>query len=91
MTDRFSPLDAVVANMPPVDRACSTCRYANVPPMPDDLREGWIAHCEAPVPANILWAPSRVQMSFAAADAARWDSKRQKPCPTWQTKETSGD
>lgn len=84
---RFAPIDAVVADMPPVARACSTCRFADIPAMPDDLSEGWIAHCTAPVPINTMLHATRVQMSFPAADAARWDSKRQKPCSAWAERE----
>jgi hypothetical protein len=89
--DRFSPIDRVVADMPPIANACSTCAHAEIPPMPENPDDGWIAHCRAPVPVNALFHITEVQRSFAAADAARWDSKRQSACPAWQAVQKSTD
>ena len=83
--ERFAPIDKMVASMPPVDRACSTCTFADIPPLPADPKDGWIAHCRVPMPVNTLLDVTEVKMSFAAADAERWESKRQKPCPAWRS------
>lgn len=85
----FAPIDRIVADMPPVERACSTCFYAEIPPMPEDPRLGWVAHCMATLPVNASLNPTRAIRSFAAADAARWESKRQQPCPAWKEKQDS--
>jgi hypothetical protein len=84
---RFAAVDKAVADMSPVANACSTCKFADVPPLPDDPAKGWVGFCRAPLPVNTLLDPSRVQLSFAAADAARWDSKRQKSCPAWSAEQ----
>lgn len=85
--NRFAAIDAVVKDMPPVQRACNTCGYADVPLMPSDPNAGWIAHCTAPVPVNVMLHPDKVKMQFAAADAARWQGRRLRPCPAWIDKE----
>lgn len=87
----FAAVDRVVTDMTPAMHACSTCMYADVPPMPTNIDDGWVATCLAPIPVNILLHVSRVQRTFAAADAARWESKRQKSCPSWQAKDDAHD
>lgn len=84
--DMFGAIDRAVAEMPPVERACNTCAYADVPPMPEILDDGWMGHCTAPVPANTLLNPSPVMMSITGADVVRWEGKRLKPCPAWLPK-----
>ena len=81
--EAFAAIDKVVKDMPPVDRACSTCGLVEIPPLPENPEMGWIAKCNASIPANILGFFSDVQMTFSAADAARWESKRQRQCPCW--------
>jgi hypothetical protein len=87
--DRFKPIDEATAAMPAVDRACNTCAHFMCPSEPEP-GQGWVGECLAPRPANIDFAWS-VRPQINAYEVRRWDSKRQKPCPTWSPTQASAD
>lgn len=80
-------VDALVAQMPTVERTCPTCCYIDVREKPESEDEEWLAFCRAPLvlPVNASFHLYQdFQRRVCAVDVVRWQGKRMRPCPLWE-------